>query len=135
MPQEQDEVERVWSLRLTQRARTDIEAAHAFLAEKRSMADADAWQEGLEDAIASLARLPERCPSAPEADLFPLPEVRQLLYRRTRGSMTYRVLFRMHETAEDAPFVRLLTLRHGSQPPITPVEARAIQADDEQAPT
>ena len=49
------------------------------------------WFVGLEEAIASLATFPERCPIAPENTQFPF-EVRQLLYGRKPH--LYRVLFK-----------------------------------------
>ena len=63
------------------------------------------WFVGLEEAIASLATFPERCPIAPENTEFPF-EVRQLLYGRKPH--VYRVLFTIdHET------VYVLHIRHG----------------------
>src|SRR5215471_13664404 len=48
------------------------------------------WFLAMEDAIASLSTLPERCPLAPENARFPF-EVRQLLYGRKPHR--YRILF------------------------------------------
>jgi len=131
MPEESEEADRVWSLRLTRRARIDIEAAYVSLADIADVGIADAWQEGLEEAIASLSRLPQRCPAALETDLPPLPLVRQLIYRRSRGSSAYRILFRLHDDPSDAPFVRLVARRHGAQAPLTADEAQALQDEDE----
>jgi plasmid stabilization system protein ParE len=128
MPEEMD---RLWSLRLTRRARTDIEAAHVSLAENAGLVIADAWQEGLEAVIASLSHLPQRCSAAQEADLFPAPLVRQLIYRRSRSSPAYRILFRLHDNPDDAPFVRLIALRHGAQAPLTADEAQVLHDEDE----
>jgi len=127
MSEEPSEADQVWSLRLTQRARTDIETAYVSLSERISVNFADTWQEGLEEAIASLSRLPERCLAAPEADYFPPPLVRQLLYRRAKSKLIYRVLFRLHEDANDAPFVRLIAVRHSGQAPINEEEAKQIR--------
>lgn len=62
------------------------------------------WFLALDDAIASLARFPERCPLAPEAGRFPF-EVRQLLYGRKPH--IYRILFTI-----DGETVKILHIRH-----------------------
>jgi plasmid stabilization system protein ParE len=68
------------------------------------------WFLALDDAIASLATFPKRCPVAPENSRFPF-EVRQLLYGRKPH--LYRILF----TIEDET-VRVLHIRHGRRKPI-----------------
>jgi plasmid stabilization system protein ParE len=62
------------------------------------------WFLALDDAIASLARFPERCPLAPETRRFPF-EVRQLLYGRKPS--VYRILFTV-----DGETVKILHIRH-----------------------
>src|ERR1700689_895142 len=66
--------------------------------------------EALEDAIASLAEFPKRCPLAPESAVFPF-EVRHLLYGR--APHIYRILFTVEE---DIVFV--LHIRHGRRQPL-----------------
>ena len=61
--------------------------------------------QGLHEAIASLARLPKRCPLAPENKSFP-SEVRQLLYGRRQ--YRYRILFTI-----EGDTVVILHIRHG----------------------
>jgi plasmid stabilization system protein ParE len=68
------------------------------------------WFLALDDAIASLAAFPERCPLAAETTLFPF-EVRQLLYGR--NPHVYRILF----TVEDNT-VSILHIRHGRRKPL-----------------
>jgi plasmid stabilization system protein ParE len=63
------------------------------------------WFLALEDAIASLANFPERCPLAPENARFPF-EVRQLLYGRKPH--VYRILFSIENDT-----VHILHIRHG----------------------
>ena len=64
-------------------------------------------------AIQSLARNPERCKLAPEAEMFGGP-IRELLFGGgNRG--TYRVLFTITQN-----FVIVLRVRHGSMLPLTP---------------
>ena len=69
------------------------------------------WFLALEDAIASRAKFPERCPVAPENDRFPF-EVRQLLYGRRPH--VYRILFTI---AGDT--VNILHIRHGRRQPLS----------------
>jgi hypothetical protein len=63
------------------------------------------WFLAMEDAISSLANLPERCPLAPENTQFPF-EVRQLLYGRKPH--LYRILFTIGDDT-----VNVLHIRHG----------------------
>ena len=117
---------RVYAVRLTLEARTNLDAAFVRLATLSNEEVARAWRDGLLDALASLATLPERCPIAPESVLFPNGPVRQLLYQRRRGAPTHRLLFTIHDGAADAPFVRIQHIRHGAQGPVTAEEVQAI---------
>jgi plasmid stabilization system protein ParE len=63
------------------------------------------WFLALEQAIASLANFPERCPIAPESKEF-LFEVRQLLYGRRPH--VYRILFTI-----EGDSVHILRIVHG----------------------
>ena len=90
---------------------------------------ADAWRDGLGEAIATLATWPRRCPIVPESSRF-RNEVRQLLYRRTASSVAYRILFTVQDDSPDGPVVVILALRHGSARPITRAEAREIEAEE-----
>jgi plasmid stabilization system protein ParE len=69
------------------------------------------WFIALEEAIASLDQLPERCPLAAENREFPF-EVRQLLFGKKRH--VYRVLF-----AVEDQLVRVLHIRHGRRRPLS----------------
>jgi plasmid stabilization system protein ParE len=64
----------------------------------------------MEDAIASLATFPKRCPLAPETVRFPF-EVRQLLYGRKPH--VYRILFTI-----EGDTVIVLHIRHGRRKPV-----------------
>ena len=68
------------------------------------------WFQGLEDAMASLSELPQRCPVAPEDSGFPF-EVRHLLYGRKPH--VYRVLFTIQGDT-----VYVLHIRHGRRQPL-----------------
>jgi plasmid stabilization system protein ParE len=87
-------------------AKDEIERAYLWLAAKSPRA-AWRWQEGLELAIASLARFPERCSIAPEYEALGL-HVRQLLYGKRRG--VYRILFTIKEHS-----VHILHVRHAAR--------------------
>ncbi len=66
------------------------------------------WFQGLETAVVSLAKMPERCPLAPENDSVPF-EMRQLLYGSKRHR--YRILF----TIEGNRVIILRIRRPGQQ--------------------
>ncbi len=120
----------VWAVRFTNRAREDARSAWEFYAQTAGEGVADDWQEGLEDAAASLAQMPSRIPVAPEADLFGPPPVRRLIYRRAPGSPAHHLFFRIYDAEFaplDAPFVRILALRHAAMAPLTEDEAQAIE--------
>jgi plasmid stabilization system protein ParE len=68
------------------------------------------WFLALQDAIASLAEFPERCPLAPESAVFPF-EVRQLLYGHLPH--VYRILFTIEGNT-----VYVLHIRHGRRQPL-----------------
>lgn len=68
------------------------------------------WFLALQDAIASLAELPERCPVAAESAGFPL-EVRHLLYGKTPH--VYRILLTIQGQT-----VYILHIRHGRRQPL-----------------
>jgi plasmid stabilization system protein ParE len=68
------------------------------------------WLLALQDAIASLAEFPERCPLAPENTVFPF-EVRHLLYGRKPH--VYRILFTI-----EGQTVYVLHIRHGRRQPL-----------------
>jgi len=68
------------------------------------------WFAAMEDAIASLATFPQRCPLAPENARFTF-EVRQLFYGRKPH--VYRILFTV-----DGDAVHILHIRHGRRMPL-----------------
>ncbi len=68
------------------------------------------WFLALQDAIASLAEFPRRCPLAPESTAFPF-EVRHLLYGHTPH--VYRILFTIENQT-----VYVLHIRHGRRQPL-----------------
>ena len=84
-----------------------------LLAEHAGRAGMD-WFLALDDAFASLAEFPERCPVAPESARFPF-EVRQLLYGRKPH--LYRIMFTI-----EADTVHVLHIRHGRRKAVVPSE-------------
>jgi len=98
----------------TPRARDGALEAFRWLAE-RSPEAAARWYDGLEKAIASLAKHPKRHPIAEEESELLGTEIRQKLYGKRRG--TYRLLYSI-----EGDSVYLLYVRHSAQGPIEPIE-------------
>ena len=94
---------------VTARAAADALATFRWIAERSPDAAAH-WYEALEQAIATLAEMPERCPAADESEQLGIP-LRQLLYGRRRG--VYRLLFSI-----EGETVTLHSIRHTAQGPI-----------------
>ena len=116
-------------VRLRERATRDINAAYVRMAEEVSDAVADAWREGLYEALATLATMPRRCPLVPERFSR---EVRQRLYQRSGSQIKHRILFIItgEETGSlEPPTVRVIHVRHASARPITRTQAREIEAE------
>jgi plasmid stabilization system protein ParE len=101
---EPEERERAYAVRVNARARADIDAEYARLAALSGMEIAEDWEEGLYEALGTLARFPERRVTAEESGMFSVP-VRQYVYRRRRGSPAHRILFTVHEEGPDGPFL------------------------------
>jgi toxin ParE1/3/4 len=88
-------------------AEEEVKRAYAWL-QKESPVAAERWRTGLLKKVATLAKFPERCPFAQEAEKLGEP-VRQLLYGR-RLSSRYRLLFVI-----EGDTVTVLHVRHGAQ--------------------
>jgi plasmid stabilization system protein ParE len=94
----------------TAAAEQDADAILDWLVSQHAGDTGIRWFLALQDAVASLAELPARCPLAPESTAFPF-EVRHLLYGRPPH--VYRILF----TIEDNT-VYVLHIRHGRRQPL-----------------
>jgi plasmid stabilization system protein ParE len=94
----------------TAEAEQDADAILEWLISQHAGDTGLRWFLALQDAIASLAEFPERCPLAPENSHFPF-EVRHLLYGHT--PLVYRILFRIDEKT-----VYILHVRHGRRQPL-----------------
>lgn len=93
---------------LSAEAASNIEEAWHWIAGSDPEA-ADRWYEGLMAALKTLAKLPRRCPVAPETRLGLIPtEIRQLLYGN--GYWKYRILF-----AIEGNKVLVAHVRHGAR--------------------
>jgi plasmid stabilization system protein ParE len=93
-------------------AAAEADSAFLRLAQVTSLSQASQWYSGLLKAIESLSTMPKRCSLAQENEYFS-QEIRQLLYGQRRNS--YRILFTV---LEEASTVRILHIRHSSQPVI-----------------
>ncbi|MEC4803297.1 MAG: type II toxin-antitoxin system RelE/ParE family toxin [Jaaginema sp. PMC 1079.18] len=99
-------------------AKAEMDAAFLNFSQYIRADRAQIWYQGLIDAIASLQKMPRRCPLARE-DAFFSQEVRQLLYKR--GTQTYRILFTVLDD-QPIPTVRILHVRHAAQKTIGETE-------------
>ncbi len=70
------------------------------------------WHERLLAAVATLAREPQRCPIAPEAEELEI-ELRELLFGRRRG--VYRILFIIEQRT-----VIVVPIRHSARDALRP---------------
>ncbi len=96
----------------TAAAEQDADAVLEWLLHEHAGDAGVRWFLALQEAIASLAEFPGRCPLAPESAVFPF-EVRHLLYGHIPH--VYRILF----TIEDKT-VYVLHFRHGRRQPLKP---------------
>ena len=113
-PDEDNDDPPVYDVRLSEPAEAEIDALYLRLSAFSPDAAAR-WHEGLLVAIQSLTQLPRRCALVPEPERAG-HELRQLLYRQ--GRTTYRLLFVIIDTEEDAPgMVRVLHIRNAALPP------------------
>jgi plasmid stabilization system protein ParE len=98
---------------VTHLAEQDIQAAHDWWAEHRSAEQAARWYRGINAAIKTLERSPDRCSVATEEDLL-AQGVRQFLYGLGR-KRTHRIVF-----AIDGDEVIVFRVRHTSQAALSP---------------
>jgi plasmid stabilization system protein ParE len=92
---------------ITSRARKDIVTLTKKLMREAPPTRAAEWLRGLQDAIQSLERMPDRCGESPESPGKRGEVIRELLYG-TR-SHTRRILFTVDEPNA---LVKVLTVRH-----------------------
>ncbi len=114
----------VYAVRLSPAASAQAVAEYDRLTQTADTEAAEDWREGLRAAWAGLARLPQRCPVAPEDAAFqqfsPGPPLRVFLYRRGSRRSAWRLLFTIHEAdAHDPATVRVQHIRHSAQLPLS----------------
>lgn len=105
-----------WAIRFTSRADADMMAASGYFAEHAGIETARAWVVGLRAEAArtiKLVRFPASWPIAEENHRFK-ETVRCMLYRRTRSGSSYRVLYVLRQSPDDAPTVAIIHVRHGA---------------------
>lgn len=127
MPSPEEDAPMVYALRIGTRAHADTQAILRDLAEREGVTRAEQWERNFQAALASLARLPRRCPSAPEPFTR---EVRQLLFPVARPA--WRLLFTLRSEAADAldpPFVLVLHVRPARARPIPARDRRVLDAE------
>jgi plasmid stabilization system protein ParE len=94
----------------TAEAERDADAILDWLLSQHAGEAGIRWFLALQNAIASLAEFPARCPLAPESAVFPF-EVRHLLYGHLPH--VYRILFTIETNT-----VYVLHIRHGRRQPL-----------------
>ena len=92
---------------LTHRARRDLASLYERINAAES-STAARWFNGLEESIYGLARLPRRCPVAPEAKKA-RRSLRHLLYGN--NPHIYRAIYEIDEASQ---VIYVLTIRHGA---------------------
>ena len=100
-------------------ALADIDAIYLWL-RKSSLRAADAWLDGIGDAIDALVRMPSSYAIAPEASAFGL-DIREMHYGRSPH--VYRAFFVVRKKR-----VHVLHIRHAAQRPLTSGQLRELQS-------
>lgn len=104
----------MYRLEITERARDDADAAHAWMSENISQAYADKWYQGLFQHIETLIKHPGRCPVARESSKFP-EKIQELVYGKVRHKHKYRILFEIRGNV-----VAILYIHHSSRQDLEP---------------
>jgi plasmid stabilization system protein ParE len=89
-----------------------IREAIRWITRNHSPQAAARWFNGLEKKVATLSRLPFRCPVAVETDKFP-EEIREFIHGPRKKK--YRILFTVRGN-----FVHVLYVRHAAQDELEP---------------
>ena len=131
--QEQPERPERYAVRFTPRAdRESIEAAARVADLTGDDLLGRDWYAGLQARAAMLTTNPRGnvLVPGPRGARF-RREVCRLVYRRpgsSRTSPAYLVLYAVEDDTPDGPVVMILAVRHAARKPLTPEEARAIEA-------
>jgi len=100
-------------VRLSRRAEQEMDDAHQWWAQHRSVEQADRWYVKFHEAMSALAIAPDRCSLASENESFPI-EVRQLTFG-LGARPTHRALYTVRPDA-----IVILRIRHVAQAPVSP---------------
>ena len=100
----------MFTVYITDLARSDIQEAFDWWSDNRSPAQASVWYDRIVSSISTLAEMPNRCPVVTEADLA-RKGVRQLLFGAGHRA-THRILFSIDDATNS---VTILRVRHHSQ--------------------
>ena len=103
----------MFTINITEPAKADIEQAYAWWAEHRSADQAKRWYKEIQLAIATLKRMPLRCPAVPETKLS-VAGVKELLFGVGKHP-THRIIFTI-----DSDIVVILRVRHRGQDVLEP---------------
>ncbi|MGE0378526.1 MAG: type II toxin-antitoxin system RelE/ParE family toxin [Planctomycetaceae bacterium] len=98
----------MFDVTITEPAEQDIHNAYEWWRDHRSADEAARWYENIIPAIDTLRELPDRCPLAPETDLYP-SGLRELHFGIGRRP-THRIIFTIEGTT-----VVVLRVRHSAQ--------------------
>ena len=98
----------MFQIKITEPAEADIDQAFVWWSENRSAEQAVRWYQEIKLAIATLRRMPERCPVVPETKLSAVG-VRQLLFG-VGLHPTHRIIFVI-----ESDKVVILRVRHHAQ--------------------
>ena len=109
-------------VQITGPAMSDIEQAFDWWSTNRSAEEAVVWYEEITKAIATLERMPQRCPLVPETALS-ITGVRQLLFG-VGPHPTHRIIFGIQQD-----LVSVLRVRHHAQDDLGPGELAPNQPE------
>lgn len=135
-------IEKVYSVRLTDRADGDRAAMAAWIIENAALDEegnptpegermAEEWLRGLSAALASLRHNPTGPPvlAAETRRAKGLP-LRRILYRPNPGSrMVHQVYYTVQEDSPDGPRVAVVHIRGAHRKPLTAKEAQAFRGE------
>lgn len=99
--------EETYDISFAPTAAEDLDEILTWL-EAEAPLELSAWYASLKAHINTLARLPKRCPLAPENELWGQGSIRQLLFQGYPSK--YRILFTINDRQ-----LQILNIRHGAR--------------------
>ncbi len=120
-----------YAIRISAQANRDIVEAAAWLTDLIDQALVMQWSEGLLSEVGALSETARQSAVCERESRLFGGEIRRLIYRRTESSTAaYHIFYRVEETGQDGPVVRVLHVRHATRRPLSADEARDILATD-----